>query len=157
MRRGLVHFVELNREQFNSVRALIACVELQSVRFSRFSFISHLEARTDPDGEIEISSSSRSTPAIKDGILNITFDLGIQGHQKDVLVMSIGARIEVQYSVPKEQTFDAIQMKVFARSNGMLNVWPYWREYVQAATQRAGLAPLTLPLFRIMHKSSESK
>jgi hypothetical protein len=157
VRRSLVHFAELDKEQFSAAKALIACVELRSVRFTRFSFTSNLGARTDPEGNIEVSSSSRSTQTIDSGFLKITYDLGIQGHQEDVLIMNIGARIEVLYAVPEEQSFNDSQMKAFARSNGMLNVWPYWREYVQSSTQRAGLASLTLPLFRVVPKSTKPK
>jgi preprotein translocase subunit SecB len=30
--------------------------------------------------------------------------------------------------------------------NGIYNIWPYWREYVQTTTSRLGLPPLTLPV-----------
>lgn len=149
MRRGLIHSVELAQKEFENAKALIACVELQEVRLSRFKFISSLDDRSQPDGQIEISSTSRSNPTIAGSAFRISFDLGLQGHQEGILIIDITARIEAIYSVPEDKTFSAAQMKAFSRSNGMLNIWPYWREYVQAATQRAGLAPLTLPLFRV--------
>lgn len=36
----------------------------------------------------------------------------------------------------------------FARENGVFNVWPYFREFVQSCTTRMGLPALTLPLKR---------
>ena len=152
MRRSLVHFVELSREELDGARALIACVELESVRLSRFKFVSDLEARPTPNGEVELSSSSRSEPILGADKLRINFDLGLKGHQENALIIDMSARIEAIYSVPKEHGFTLEQCKSFAKSNGMLNVWPFWREYAQAATIRAGLAPLTLPLFRVIHK-----
>jgi len=157
VRRGVTHFVALGREEFDSAKALITCVELLHVTFSRFKFTSHLEARTEPEGQIELASSSRLSPSIKEGLFTITYDLGVQGFQGDILIIDVGARIEALYSVPKDKSFGDAQMKAFARSNGMLNVWPYWREYVQTATQRAGLAPLTLPLFRVLQKQKKAK
>jgi preprotein translocase subunit SecB len=90
-------------------------------------------------------------------MLTILFDLGIQGHHGEISVIEINATLEAIYSVPSGSSFTDLQIQSFARSNGMLNVWPYWREYVQAATQRAGLAPLTLPLFRVTHKPTSPK
>jgi hypothetical protein len=34
----------------------------------------------------------------------------------------------------------------FGKMNGIHNVWPYWREYVQSVSTRVGFPPLTLPL-----------
>ena len=34
----------------------------------------------------------------------------------------------------------------FGKMNGIHNVWPYWREYVQSVSTRAGMPPVTLPL-----------
>jgi hypothetical protein len=37
----------------------------------------------------------------------------------------------------------------FARTNGMLHAWPYWREAAQSMTVRMGLAPLVVGTFKI--------
>lgn len=37
----------------------------------------------------------------------------------------------------------------FARTNGMMHLWPYLRAYVQAASAQLGLVPVVLPVFRI--------
>lgn len=62
--------------------------------------------------------------------------------------LRIEALFVVDYSVPslgglKKQNFDA-----FGQMNGVYNVWPYWREFVQSMTVRMGLPPLTVPVFR---------
>jgi hypothetical protein len=130
----------------------MSCVELQSVRLSRFGFTSNLPLQ-GLDSQIEISSASRFSSRKTEGQLVIFFDLSLKGHSKDVEVISVNATIEATYAVPNESEFSDFQVKSFAKSNGMINVWPYWREYVHAATQRAGLAALTLPLFRVIHKA----
>lgn len=38
------------------------------------------------------------------------------------------------------------QLVAFGQHQGMLNAWPYWREFVQSATSRMGLPPLKMPL-----------
>lgn len=59
-------------------------------------------------------------------------------------------RIEAEYCLQyrlssfadvRKQHIDA-----FGRLNGLYNAWPYWREFVQSATVRMGLPPLTIPV-----------
>lgn len=37
----------------------------------------------------------------------------------------------------------------FARTNGMIHLWPYVRSYIQTASAQLGLVPITLPVFRV--------
>lgn len=151
MRRSLEHTVELDHKAFTAARSIMASAELQQVRLSRFHFSSNLdEARNK---EADLSSSRRFSWKTDGSKLVIFFDLAIKGHQEDVTIVEVSAKIEATYEIPKESELSEFAIRSFAKSNGMLNVWPFWREYVQAATQRAGLAPLTLPLFRVVHKS----
>lgn len=157
MLRSLVNTVELDQESFDAAKTLILCAELRSVRLAKFSFESNLADRSVTEAEAELSSTSDFSSTINDAELTILFDLGIKGHHGEIAVIEINATLEAIYSIPADSNFTDLQIESFARSNGMLNVWPYWREYVQAATQRAGLAPLTLPLFRVTHKPATPK
>ena len=38
----------------------------------------------------------------------------------------------------------------FAKSNGMIHLWPYARAFVQAASAQLGLVPILLPVFRVV-------
>jgi len=40
-------------------------------------------------------------------------------------------------------------VELFAKTNGIFNAWPYWREFVQNTTSRMNLPPLTIPVFRL--------
>jgi len=42
-----------------------------------------------------------------------------------------------------------IQALAFARTNGIYNAWPYWREFVQNMIARMNLPPLVIPVFRL--------
>ena len=42
-------------------------------------------------------------------------------------------------------TIDRIAM-AFGKINGIFNIWPYWREYVQSSISRIGLPPVAIPL-----------
>ncbi len=49
------------------------------------------------------------------------------------------------YAIESFEGITGESAKAFGRLNGIHNVWPYWREYVQSTTVRLGLPPLTLP------------
>jgi preprotein translocase subunit SecB len=157
VRRGLIHTVEIEKKSFDAARALIAGAELKSIRLMKFGFTTNLPASSNQNPEVSVSSSSRHKGSLNDNGLVIVFDLNLKGHHGENVVIDINASIEAKYDFPKGHEFTPFQIKSFAKSNGMLNIWPYWREYVQAATQRAGLAPLTIPLFRVLHKQSQLK
>lgn len=63
-------------------------------------------------------------------------------------LLRVEALFAVQYDMP---SFDEIAKKnidAFGQMNGVYNVWPYWREFVQNMTVRMGFPPLTIPVFR---------
>jgi hypothetical protein len=103
---------------------------------------------------VDISSTSKSTGVNVDGGIALYFDLKILGTRGNAPVLEIAGKIEALYELSDEEKPTPEQIKAFAKSNGMLNIWPYWREYIQSATQRVGFAPLTLPLFRVVHSGS---
>jgi hypothetical protein len=37
----------------------------------------------------------------------------------------------------------------FGKMNGIHNIWPYWREYVQSTSTRAGFPPFPIPLMTV--------
>ena len=37
----------------------------------------------------------------------------------------------------------------FGKMNGIHNIWPYWREYVQSTSMRAGFPPIAIPLMTV--------
>lgn len=71
-----------------------------------------------------------------------------------------GLRIEAtyaaEYTVPTMEGLSEEDFKAFGELNGIYNVWPYWREYVQSLTTRMGFPPLTLPVLRPVQTSLHS-
>lgn len=62
-------------------------------------------------------------------------------------VLRVVADFLLDYTVsdsPVEITDEAAD--AFGKMNGIHNIWPYWREYVQSVSARAGLPPLVVPL-----------
>lgn len=143
----------LDRATHNEARRLIACAQLQSIRFVKFALGLNLLEGSSAE-EVELFTSEKSTGRLSASGMTLTFDLRVRGKSGERYVMDINGRIEALYDLPNSEPPTDRQMKAFAKTNGMLNIWPYWREYVQSATLRAGLPPLTLPLFRVMHEAS---
>ena len=63
--------------------------------------------------------------------------------------LRIEAVFVVLYRVPTFAGITSENLDAFGQTNGIYNVWPYWREFVQSMTVRMGLPPLTVPVFRL--------
>ncbi len=61
----------------------------------------------------------------------------------------IVAEFHAHYSLDKTVKASAAALDRFAATNGVFNLWPYWREFVQSMSTRMGLPPLTVPSFRV--------
>ena len=64
-------------------------------------------------------------------------------------LLEIQAEFLLEYSIDQTAlglgTLDQIAT-AFGKMNGIHNIWPYWREYVQSTVARIGLPPLVIPL-----------
>lgn len=78
--------------------------------------------------------------------VSVTYELAATKTIKKDAAVEITATYEVILSAEEELTKEFLE--IYSEINVHLNTWPYFRELVQSMTQRAGLPPLTLPLFR---------
>lgn len=49
----------------------------------------------------------------------------------------------------REGSFDDEVIHLFARTNGLIHLWPYFRTHVQSTCGQLGIAPITIPVFRV--------
>ena len=63
--------------------------------------------------------------------------------------MRIEARFAITYAIGNHDDLTEDNYEAFGQRNGVYNVWPYWREFVQSTTVRMGLPALTLPVYKI--------
>ena len=61
----------------------------------------------------------------------------------------IRAVLHAAYRKKPGHEFTTDDLQLFGRSVGLLNIWPYWREFVQSMTPRMGQPTLTLPLIQL--------
>jgi hypothetical protein len=64
-------------------------------------------------------------------------------------VLLIEAAFDLTYGLAKFEGLEEANFLAFARTNGVFNAWPYWRELVQNLIARMGFRPIILPLFRV--------
>lgn len=65
-----------------------------------------------------------------------------QQGQPPLHVVAVSGTFELRYRMTA--SFEEDELDKFAKINGIYHAWPYWREFVQNCTTRAGLPPLTL-------------
>jgi preprotein translocase subunit SecB len=63
-------------------------------------------------------------------------------------VLRVEAMFVAVYRILNMDGIRRENIDAFGQINGIYNVWPYWREFVQSMTVRMGLPPLTVPVFR---------
>ena len=71
--------------------------------------------------------------------------------------LEIRAEYWLLYSVAPVEGLTPDNIKAFGDLNGVYNVWPYWREYVQSTVTRMGMPPLPIPVFRPLDLKSPEK
>jgi hypothetical protein len=62
---------------------------------------------------------------------------------------SIVATFIIAYRMKSTEGIEDEHIQAFAKRNGLFNVWPYWREFVQSTMARFGLSQISLPLFKL--------
>lgn len=63
------------------------------------------------------------------------------------------AMFELAYELrDDEEDSNEDDLEHFAFANATFNAWPYWRELAQSMTQRMGIPPVVVPVFKIPSK-----
>jgi hypothetical protein len=122
---------------------------------------------------VEVNAKARISSAANLGEAEFAFGVGarIAKHSKEegtfVVVATIDARVlsespeqlnpavsiktsyELTYALPKGFNVSRRELNAFAKTNGIFNAWPYWREHIQALFARMDLPQPTLPAYLI--------
>jgi hypothetical protein len=72
-----------------------------------------------------------------------------EGASHDAAPVQIRAVYILRYRVPGDITPSKRDLSLFAETNAVLNIWPYWRQLVHDMSVRMELPPILLPLFRV--------
>ncbi|MCC6390027.1 MAG: hypothetical protein IT167_05450 [Bryobacterales bacterium] len=74
------------------------------------------------------------------------------GDKRETPVVLVECAYEVDYLLREGFLITPEHVHAFKEGNGIFNVWPYFREYLQNNLQRMGLPPLTVPFLRLLPK-----
>jgi preprotein translocase subunit SecB len=63
--------------------------------------------------------------------------------------LAIMVTYQIEYRAKSLEGLEDKHFKAFAQFNGMYNLWPYIREYVQSLVGKMGLPPIVLPVMTV--------
>ena len=140
-------------EAADGLKELIAKVEIEDVRLVEANVATRVRSPSDTGAvdllvnrEAEISEHQEENGTFF-VMATMRAQLVPEQAKEDALV-SIETRFELEYRLPEGFRVDPQTLTAFAETNGIYNIWPYWREFVQSTFVRMGLPPLVLPLLR---------
>ena len=134
------------------------CVEIRTI--AQVSFSASLGSLRDelPDQiELGVNVETGFNRADKTIFVRTRFRFSARYDAAEEDAVCIQTCYFLHYSVPTFEGIRKANVVAFGELNGVHNAWPYWREFVQSATTRLGLAPLTLPVQRPVTASGASR
>jgi len=70
--------------------------------------------------------------------------------------LEVLAQFEVRWGVRDPGALSQEDLQTFCDFNPIVNVWPFWREYLQSQTGRMGVPPMVLPVLRVPRNPAEA-
>jgi hypothetical protein len=142
------------RDTLKQVSAVAPKVEIRSIQLVQSNCtVDDVTGPTEGETESKHRVTFDYTP---DGLLAVRVQFTLNGKPvgggKNFLSILATFRLLYESTEPEEsdlRTFPKDQMDAFIHTNAVHNAWPYWREFAQNLTVRAGLPPLTLPLLKL--------
>lgn len=131
-------------EPLKTASKVARSTHLDSVRFLQGSFVvEKLDVEPKDDDGLGSSFSFDMQPSEGRLLSRVSITLEVQQRGAPPLHrVTVKGTIELGYRMTAK--FAAEELEAFSRINGIYHAWPYWREFVQSSTTRAGLPPLTL-------------
>jgi preprotein translocase subunit SecB len=120
-------------------------VHMDGIRLVGSQIESHIKDLEPMPVHFSIRSKTRHDPDGKKIIVLANFDVCSEHKVGEEKLLHITATYCAEYNVDFAEEPEKENLDAFGRMNGVYNLWPYWREYVQSTTTRLGLPPLTLP------------
>ena len=121
--------------------AIAPLTHIRQIRLTRSTIQSNSIAVAEAS-QLQFSFDAKTVLDREAGTLTVCTSLAVSAGE----FLQIDADFALDYSVEKSIPITDEVATAFGRMNGIHNVWPYWREYVQSMSMRVGLPPITLPL-----------
>lgn len=138
----------LDEASTRAVAELARSVELQQIRTVEFHsrLVSQAPAMTE---QIHLDLNANVESGLVEGGFGVEgkFDVKASGPSRTTFA-EFSIRIQASYRVPGPAP-EAKAVDAFARSNGVIHLWPYFRAYVQQSCGQLSIPPIVIPPFRI--------
>jgi hypothetical protein len=108
-------------------------------------------------GIVEMSVQVKSKAHRKENLITVRPRFTLRARYESAVEnesLQIDAAFMIHYAIPSFDGIEKSHIDAFGELNGVYNAWPYWREFVQAATVRMALPPLTVPVHRPTNTST---
>ncbi len=151
---------ESTKNLMPKLSALAAAVELVEVR--PIGFLARLVGDAPPLGTHVAAGikNELSTRLEEDGQFVVYADFALAAHPEaapQAEFLKLRYTIISRYRVPPEHSLEQEVLDLFARTNGMVHLWPYLRAYVSNSCAQMGVVPITLPPFRVQNAKRPAK
>lgn len=135
-------------------------VEIRELFLAKASFVRR-EVAKGANYTVSLKQSASSFPEPESNCLRVKASFRFAAHEGENSgandPVEVGATFEARYSLVKENMSDFTQehYDAFARTNGIFNAWPYFREFLQSSLVRMGLPAFALPVLRLPQSAPE--
>jgi preprotein translocase subunit SecB len=143
---------ERRKEQVSSLAALAAAVDLVEIR--PIGFLARLIRNAPPLGTPIAVSVKNPLEVKREGdtgfVVHADFSLALHPEvEPKEEFLKLRYTVIGRYRVPPDQPLEQEVLDFFARTNGMVHLWPYLRAFVASSCAQMGITPITLPPFRV--------
>lgn len=143
---------EPRKEQLSALAALAAAVELVEIR--PIGFLARLTRNAPPLGTPIGVSVKNPLEARREGdtgfVVHADFSLALHSEaEPKEEFLKLRYTVISRYRVPPSHPLEQEVLDFFARTNGMVHLWPYLRAFVANSCAQMGITPITLPPFRV--------
>jgi hypothetical protein len=133
-----------------SVLELARSADLKNIRV--VEFMARLMDQPPGDSPVASVSSEVRTAELPGGFLvegAFTLEAGPESSEGGGSFLELRYRVGAVYELRAEALPPTEVLEAFAKTNGMIHLWPYFRAYVQQACAQLAIMPIVLPPFRI--------
>lgn len=138
-------------ESISDLARLIAKIEIEEVALLGASVKRSIRSADETEARIQLNKRASLLERSDDGrfYVQAEIEFSIEASGSEQPAVSIHTAFELTYRHPSDLEVTSQVLQEFAEINGVFNVWPYWREFIQSTMARMNLPVITIPVFRL--------
>jgi hypothetical protein len=145
--------VSAKRASADLLGLVVAAAQIGGIRLVEAAASSRIRSADEvPDGAtVHISHGATVVEGGegRDFRVRAVVDAFVRSEDDGDAFLRVRGVFELDYRLAEGTRASKKALNLFAEANGVFNAWPYFREFVQSTTQRMGVPPIVLPLYRL--------